>query len=161
MIMAATGHRPNKLGGYDPTNPVRTAVRHEMLRVLRENNATKAISGMALGVDQDFFAVAHTVHRIPVIAAVPFLGQEKMWPPQSREVYKQLLTMAHSVVYVCSAGYQSWKMQKRNEWMVDNCDILLAVWDGSNGGTGNCVKYAESVGRKIIRINPKELDVNG
>ena len=22
-------------------------------------------------------------------------------------------------------------------------DCVLAVWDGTNGGTGNCVKYAE------------------
>jgi uncharacterized phage-like protein YoqJ len=48
-------------------------------------------------------------------------------------------------------------MQKRNEYMVDNSDIVIAVWDGSKGGTYNCVKYAEKLGKKIIVINPKEI----
>ena len=48
-------------------------------------------------------------------------------------------------------------MQERNEWMVNNCDVLIAVWDGTSGGTANCVKYAESLQLDIRRINPKEL----
>lgn len=49
-------------------------------------------------------------------------------------------------------------MQKRNEWMVDNCDILIAVWDKSPGGTKNCVDYAESKKKQIIYINPKNYE---
>lgn len=45
-------------------------------------------------------------------------------------------------------------MQKRNEYMVDLADRVIVVWDGSKGGTANCVKYAENVGKKIIRIEP-------
>ncbi len=41
--------------------------------------------------------------------------------------------------------------------MVNNCDMLIAVWDGSDGGTANCVKYAQSKGVDIRIINPKEL----
>ena len=36
-------------------------------------------------------------------------------------------------------------MPTRNEYMVDLADKIIAVWDGSNGGTANCVKYAEKV----------------
>ena len=45
-------------------------------------------------------------------------------------------------------------MQKRNEYMVDLADIVIAVWDGSASGTGNCVRYTERCGKKIIRIMP-------
>ena len=46
--------------------------------------------------------------------------------------------------------------------MVDLADRVIAVWDGSKGGTtffdllcfANCVKYAEKIGKKIIRIEP-------
>lgn len=31
-------------------------------------------------------------------------------------------------------------MQKRNEYMVDLADKVVAVWDGSKGGTDNCEK---------------------
>lgn len=43
-------------------------------------------------------------------------------------------------------------MQKRNEYMVDLADIVIAVWDGSASGTGNCVRYAERCGKQIIQI---------
>jgi uncharacterized phage-like protein YoqJ len=45
-------------------------------------------------------------------------------------------------------------MQKRNEYMVDKCDKLLAVWNGTTGGTHNCIKYAKSKGKEIILLNP-------
>jgi uncharacterized phage-like protein YoqJ len=48
-------------------------------------------------------------------------------------------------------------MQIRNEWMVDRCDKLIAVWDGSKGGTGNCVDYAKSVNKDIFRIDLNTL----
>jgi hypothetical protein len=38
--------------------------------------------------------------------------------------------------------------------MVDNSDLLIAVWDGSSGGTSNCVSYATIKGKQIIRIDP-------
>ena len=50
--------------------------------------------------------------------------------------------------------YKPWLMQKRNEYMVDLADKVIAVWDGSKGGTGNCVRYAEKCGKEIIRIVP-------
>ncbi|PAD70641.1 hypothetical protein CHH83_02225 [Bacillus sp. 7586-K] len=45
-------------------------------------------------------------------------------------------------------------MQKRNEWMVDNSDYVIAVWDGTKGGTGNCVKYAQKQNKYITTIKP-------
>ncbi len=153
MIIAATGHRPNKIGGYDRNNPIRQGIRLWMDKQLIALDATKAISGMALGVDTDFFDVAIRFD-IDVIAAVPFKGQESKWPPRSQAEYAIRLAFATEVVYVCDEGYAAWKLQKRNEWMVDNCDILLAVWDGSDGGTANCVKYAQSVGKVIVRYDP-------
>jgi len=53
--------------------------------------------------------------------------------------------------------YYPAKMQKRNEYMVDNSNIVIAVWDGTKGGTYNCVKYAEKLGKEVIIINPKEI----
>jgi uncharacterized phage-like protein YoqJ len=37
-------------------------------------------------------------------------------------------------------------MQRRNEWMVDRADKLVALWDGSWGGTFNCIEYARKKG---------------
>ncbi len=93
---------------------------------------------------------------IPFIAAVPFLGQESCWPKQTKDKYFDLLSKAESKVIVCEGNYAAWKMQKRNQYMVDNSDILIAVYDGTSGGTQNCVNYANTKTKQIIFINPND-----
>lgn len=158
MILAVTGHRPHKLGGYSGNHPLRQAVRQQLQDLLFAQQPEMVISGMALGVDQDFAELALAL-RIPLIAAVPFRGQESVWPAAAQEHYRALLAQASDVTYVSTGGYAAWKLQRRNEWMVDHCDQLIAVWDGSAGGTANCVAYATANARDLIRIDPATLGV--
>ena len=153
MILAVTGHRPDKLGGYDFYNPVRVWIREQLRHKLIAHKPSYIISGMALGVDQDWAHVG-LEQGIPFLAAIPFVGQESAWPAESKRYYKELLACANWLQVVSDGGYAAWKMQRRNEWMVDHCDLLIAVWDGSSGGTGNCVRYAKKVNRPYERIDP-------
>ena len=41
--------------------------------------------------------------------------------------------------------------------MVDHSDLVLAYWDGSSGGTKNCIKYAIDSGVKVVNILTGEL----
>lgn len=157
MIVAVTGHRPDKLGGYEFHNPKRVWVRDRLREKLLEHKPDHCISGMALGVDQDFAYVCIEM-AIPFTAAIPFVGQESKWPQAAQQFYRELRDKAVSVVVVSGGGYAAWKMQTRNEWMVDHCDLLIAVWDGTDGGTGNCVKYADKKGRLMDRINPNDFE---
>ena len=44
--------------------------------------------------------------------------------------------------------------------MVDNCDLLLAVWDGVEaGGTWLTVNYARKIGKPIVYYNFKKEKV--
>ncbi len=45
-------------------------------------------------------------------------------------------------------------MQVRNEYMVDRADLVLALWNGTPGGTGNCVRYARTRGVPVFVIDP-------
>lgn len=155
MIVAFTGHRPDKLGGYKLPNPTYIRVCQKIDAALEELKPEKVISGMALGIDQWAAAIAHK-KGIPFMAAIPFEGQECRWPPQSQITFRLLRKLSAEEVIVCEGGYSPAKMQTRNIWMVDNCDKLIAVWDGSAGGTGNCVEYAKSIGRDIFYINPND-----
>lgn len=155
IIVAATGHRPNKIGGYDPQNPQRAWLKRQMRLLLEKLKPSYTISGMALGIDQDWALVSLNL-GIPFLAAIPFLGQESNWPESSQREYKALLKQASQVVVVSPGAYAVEKMQIRNIFMVDTCTDLAAFWDGSRGGTGNCVRYAEGVGRRIHRIDPNQ-----
>jgi uncharacterized phage-like protein YoqJ len=154
MIVAFTGHRPDKLGGYNLPNPTYLYVCQQIDKKLRELQPEKVISGMALGVDQWAAHVAHKL-KIPHVAAIPFEGQEKAWPVKSQLTFHLLVKLASEKVIVSEGGYAAYKMQVRNEWMVDRCDKLIAIWDGTPGGTGNCVQYANSKNKEIVFINPR------
>ena len=129
----------------------------KLREILLSNNCTHAISGMALGIDTLFALVAIDNH-IPLECAIPCLHQDKMWVQSSRNQYKKILSASQFQTLVTNSEYTQYCMQRRNEYMVDNCDLLIAVWDGTSGGTANCVRYAVERGTKIIYINPRDFD---
>lgn len=145
MILAATGHRPNKLGGHD--TKTRRALGAFAIERLHWARPEKVIVGMALGWDQAM-ASACVALGIPFIAAVPFPGQADQWPEAARHRWQSLLLQAEHVEYV-EQTYGRETMQNRNRWMVDRCDEVLALWDGTMGGTYNCIRYAEKVGKPV------------
>lgn len=150
MILAGTGHRPNKLGGY--ARPVFFRCVTVITRWLEDaKNIEYGISGMAIGFDQ---ALAQSCidSGIPFDAYVPFLGQESKWPRDAQQFYHKLLNQAREVKYICDPGYHPLKMQKRNEAMVDACTDVLALWDGTTGGTANCIMYAKIKGKPIHNL---------
>lgn len=149
MIICGTGHRPDKLGGY--TNEAFLKVVGVAQNHLEETKPEKVISGMAMGFDMALFQAALNL-GISVVAAIPFKGQECKWQEKTQKYYHYLLSKASEIVYVCDPGYAAWKMQKRNEWMCDNADRIVACWDGSEGGTKNCVDYAERQGKMVDNI---------
>lgn len=148
-ILAVTGHRPDKLGGYDKATYERLltlAVQH-----IPAYHPSTVITGMALGWDTAV-AEAAFLMQIPFKAYVPFRGQESMWPPASQKLYRNLLKEAYAVIECSSPGYSVEKMQIRNKRMVDDSDLLLALWDGSSGGTANAVNYAMSKNRNMVNL---------
>lgn len=159
-VLTFTGHRPKDLGGYD-SNPIATAVYAAMRAKLLELQPSLAYSGMAQGVDQ-WGADLCIQLGIPFVAAVPFQGQELAWPHRrDRDRYYALLDKAREVKVVCPGSYAPYKMQLRNEWMVNRCTHLLAVWNGKKyGGTYNCLKFArDECSRKpfVVIIDPKSV----
>jgi uncharacterized phage-like protein YoqJ len=151
VILAATGHRPDKLGGYDSaTDDKLRGLAALFFRQLHQA-PDAVISGMALGWDMAW-AEAAIAADIPVIAAVPFDGQESRWPLASQDRHGRILLRCREVVTVSRGGYSAENMQRRNRWMVDRADWLVALWDGSPSGTGNCVRYAQAAGKPIYNL---------
>jgi uncharacterized phage-like protein YoqJ len=152
MVLGITGHRPDKLGGYQP-NPLQARINDLMREVFEDVRPDKVITGMALGVDQWAAAIAISM-GIPFIAAVPFHGQELKWPKESQRYYQELLVKAADVTVVAQGPYAPWKMANRNKWVVSHSDVMLAVWDGTDGGTHNCVDLIRKANKPMIRIDP-------
>jgi len=150
MIVAGTGHRPGKVGGYGEDAFMRLVGVAEGW--LRSNpNVSEVISGMALGWDQALAQAAINV-GVPFAAYVAFVGQEGKWPASSQAKFHALCKRASRVVVCASGGYAVSKMQTHSERMVEDSNMVLALWDGTPSGTKNCVDYARSVGREIVNV---------
>lgn len=176
-----TGHRPNKLGGYDWNTPknklIMNKLRETILQVMNdsEDKEFKFICGGALGIDQmafDMISVGREFdnsYKITLELAIPFKNQSIKWFNKTDiNRYEGQKEEADIVTYVDTldnykiSGYKediyyTAKMQKRNEYMVDNSDMVIAVWDGTKGGTYNCVNYAKKNSKEIVQINPSDL----
>lgn len=176
------GHRPDKLGGYR-NNPLTTAVKKAMLitveQIITANPDRKPfiVWGGALGTDQISAYLANHL-GIPHVAMLPFKGFNSRWPEKSNNAFQDLARTADAelmtelvsrglinpfqvrqgVAYISDPGYDNKKFQERNKAMVDIVTalngVVIAVFDGSSGGTANAVGYAVNRKANLAIINP-------
>lgn len=156
-----TGHRPGNLPGrYDNLDHPGRVWIHEQIRIairtiLEDNPEAEAIVGGALGIDQEAAFICQEM-SVPYHVYAPCREQDNKWPNASKVKYQDMLTGAASVTYVHDGPYTNRCMQDRNEAMVNDSQLVIAVFDGTSGGTANCVNYAEERGTTIVRINPND-----
>lgn len=179
--IAFTGHRPDKLYGYDLKNDKYLKLNKFLEKILEEKIINEGydtfISGGALGFDTvAFLSVKNLKKKYPNIKnimAVPFENQHSKWSLKDVNLYNWMKNIADEVVFVdnlenynrtnANIGmFHKDKLMIRNEYMVDNADLLIALWDGNNkSGTANCVKYAKNkLYNPTVVINPNTLEIS-
>lgn len=159
---AFTGHRPQTLPfGYNESDErcllLKKEMKRQIIRLIEEENITHFISGMALGIDM--FA-AEIILRLK--ADYPFITLECAIPCETQAVrWNSFLSERYfNIVSKCDKEtmlqkhYTADCMQKRNRYMVDQANIILAVWDGRPGGTGMTVTYARSQQKPVWILDP-------
>lgn len=171
-----TGHRPDKLGGYYDNSKPNLIIKREIGREIERMYGLGYryfVSGFAIGADLYFaeevlrFKDNHPdVHLVAYIPLEPSLdekgnliAQEAKWPSKTQGHYHSLLEQCSSVHYTAGPGYVPWKMQHRNKKLAENVSAIIAVWDGSEGGTRNFIMSAKGMEhiKHWVRINPKEF----
>ena len=154
-----TGHRPMKLPwGMNEDDPRGLKLKAELaarLEGLYELGFRRFLCGMAIGCDM-YFAEAVLALReqhadVRLEAVIPFGDQPGRWNEKQRRRYNALIDSADRVT-VLQTVYTSDCMMRRNRWMVDRSDLLLACYDGRPGGTMNTILYAERSGLRVMLV---------
>ena len=153
-----TGHRAEKLPWTSEDDPRCLALKQRLwdsLTALYASGVRHFICGMATGCDMYFgeAVVALRAERpdVTLEAAIPFEGQSRRWDERTRRRYYRLAeecdrqTLLHH-------NYTPDCMMDRNRYMVDHAGVLLAVYNGSPGGTRATMLYAMRQGLEIIEI---------
>ena len=168
MIVFFTGHRPDKLGGYNEDNLTAQWVKDSLRDVIRKlilKGAIEFICGGAQGVDtwaaEICLAFRDSGSPIRVVIARPYEthGQDGTWTIAAQTRYHQILVRADEVVVVSNGAYAANKMEMRNHYMVNRSDFGVCVWNGTAGGTKNCISYAKLKTKRLCLINPDTKEV--
>jgi uncharacterized phage-like protein YoqJ len=168
QTLCFTGHRQIN-GLYH--GPAFVALKNHLIgvveRAITKYDVTNFISGLAMGVDTEaaeavLYAQAGDYPDINLIGARPFPSMDAKWNAGTRARYAAIVANCDVVNDCFPDPYKVWKMQGRNIWMVNNSNIVVAVWNGvKKGGTWNCLEYAFSVQKKramkILVIHPTLL----
>lgn len=166
MTCAFTGHRPEKLPCGDDENHqaclnIKATISRQISRLYEQRAVKQFISGGALGVDlwaaEAVLSFRQTHSDVSLLIAVPFRGQADKFPPDKRARYERILKEA-DVVQVLQEPFSKDCFFKRNDYMIDKSEVLVAVYDRSSNvrsGTGYTVNKAIQKGRNIIFIDPK------
>lgn len=156
MDICITGHRPDKLYGYNLDDYRWQLLRYRIANFIIQSGCKRFYDGMALGTDTVAALACLDVKSmgrdVKLIACLPTADHGSNWFGKSVDMYKWILSKCDEKVVVCSGSYAPYKMQERNKYMVDRSGLVLAVWDGSPGGTANCVNYAREKGKKVINL---------
>lgn len=117
---------------------------------VRENFAREAYNNTRLGTPY--------IHLI-----LPCIGYNNRWIyDRDKKDLARIEGMSHyksNPVWVCHGDFHIGMLHKRNEYMVDYTNLVIAVWDGrEKGGTWACLRYARSKHRDILIVNPYTLE---
>lgn len=152
MRVGITGHRKFE----DPSDlPWAEQCLHDKLSDYAE---LWGLTSLAKGADQSF---ARAVLELggKVEAVLPFAGYADGFEDSDESAgFDELITRCSKVTTLTFAGSKEQSYLAAGQYVADNSDLLMAVWDGKPaaglGGTGDVVSYARLKGKRVYQINP-------
>lgn len=153
-----TGHRPEKID--EDINVIKANLEKEIRKAIDLGYDT-FISGMAEGVDiwaaEIVLRIKEQNDNIKLICAVAYNGTEKKRTPEEQEKFHDILNRSDGAEFM-NRKYATWVFFARDEWMIDRASYVIAVYNGTGGGTEHTLKYAVEKERKIVYVNLKEIE---
>lgn len=153
-----TGPRTFKLGFEKDSDPrcveLKKKINNEIGK-LYQRGFTNFLSGMAEGVDiycaEAVIELKKTYKDVTLTAVFPYNHKGKDREEKERDRLVEILRNTDKVITL-QENYSPGCFYKRNRYMVDNSDLLFAVYNNT-GGTAYTIKYAADT-NKPIKICP-------
>ncbi len=152
MKIGITGHQ--NLGSAETITWLSNVLRS----AIRQNNIDFGLSSLAVGADQLFVEVLKDMH-MRYIAIIPCDGYEQTFTTSiDREKYNSLLQTAFEIVNLPFDKPSEEAFYEAGKQIASNSNMIIAIWNGQPakglGGTADIVKFALSIKRSVLHINP-------
>lgn len=154
--------------GYSLCKKIKKAMLKTFCHLHDEEGIFRFYVGGALGVDM--WAAEQLLYLkeqpgyqdIELIVALPFEGHDSKWDAMSKQRLQIIIHNATKCIVIGQSGTTS-DYKKRNYYMVDHADFLLAVYDNNRklrSGTGQTVNYALKQNLRIIFLHPDTAEIS-
>ena len=150
---AFTGHR--SIPGSHEQNL--SAILDRAIFYAYEEGCRNFYTGGAIGFDTMAarklisFRISH--RDVKIIVAVPCKDQDAKWTDAQKDDYAFILSNADEIIFI-SEDYTADCMKKRNEYLADVCDILIAYSSRARSGSGQTVRMAKERGKEVYNLYP-------
>ncbi len=163
-----TGHRPKGLPfGYNERDSrckkLKKALKKLILNKIKIENVTTFLCGMALGTDMFAAEIVLELKRefrdITLTAVLPCRTQAAKWNKEATARYELIVDRCDKII-ILQDEYTPSCMHKRNLYMVEHSDCVIAVWSGTEGGTANTIHFAIERHLPITVLDPTTLRIS-
>ena len=160
VCFGITGHRK-----LNSPQTLEEKLREVMARVHQElpnHISSEILSPLAEGADRLAAKVALAEPGALLRVALPlevddYLTDFGEQGSESGKEFQSFLNLAEEVFVLPPAKDRNEAYRNVGRYVVDHCDVLIAIWDGKKekgvGGTAEIVTYARNKGIPLIRIN--------
>lgn len=163
---AVTGHRPTRFKfkyneNYAGCKRLKKRL-HDQFILLYGQGVRRFLVGGALGVDMWSGEILLKLKEQPeysdieLVIVLPHPGHDARWDERSKK--RMAFLRAHCTECITvGTGLGPESCYKRNRYLVDHADCLIAVYDNERtmrSGTGQTVRYAEQQGKPVMLIHP-------
>lgn len=152
-----TGPRAFKLfgGNEEGTSCIRLKTALDFsVRFLYDFGCRQFISGMATGVDtfgaEAVLRLRQEKSNVRLLAAVANPKQTEGWKDADKRRFLAILKESDDEICVGEVGINSYR--KRNLYIVQHSDIILAFPSGLRGGTSQTINFAHTYNVPVISI---------
>jgi uncharacterized phage-like protein YoqJ len=146
-----TGHRQINMAHKDRIGDMLTRA----INYAYNEGCRDFLTGGALGFDtlaaREVIRFRQTHQDVRLILCLPCIDQANNWSDHSRSAYEHILTSSDEVIYV-SEEYTDGCMRERNRLLAEKCDILIAYCARAKSGSGQTIRIAESLGKRVFNI---------
>ena len=155
-IIGVTGHRV-----LPKFSQICLRVREVISGLVQQTDRLVILSPLAEGADRlvaiEVLKFPNTSLRVVLPLEVEDYCQD-FTSPASLAEFQSLLEQAEEVKVLAPAGNRNLAYEAAGRYVVDHCDLLIALWDGckthnKQGGTAEIVAYAGNKQKPLYWIN--------
>lgn len=158
-----TGHRPHKLPYHPETggpaaDRLQSRLKKEIILAV-DQGYKYFVCGGGLGIDMLAAKMVLSLKAefpfLHLSLALPCQNHTDRWTAAQKQDMNALMEQADKVYYVTQGPYTEGCMQKRNRYMIDISSRIIAVFNGTSGGTKLTLDYAEKSYIQIVLVDCK------